>query len=88
MRQMGIQSQPILPARPLQGDIVIHQLPRYGVTAAYLLEKVGRRSHTVYSTYVQALAHAERQALMTGADVWYTSDDYVFSRLVEYRRPA
>jgi hypothetical protein len=85
---MGIESRAIVPAHPLQGDIVIHQLPRWGVTAAYLLTKVGGRSHTVYSTYVQALAHAERRALMTGADVWYTSDDYVFSRLAQSRRPA
>lgn len=85
---MEIQSRAIVPAHPLKGDIVIHQLPRWGVTAAYLLARVGRRSHTVYSTYVQALAHAERQALMTGADVWYTSDDYVFNRLAQHRQPA
>lgn len=85
---MDSQSRQLASAHPLHGDIVVHQLPRWGVTAAYQVAKVGRRSHTVYSTYVQALAHAERQALMTGADVWYTSDDYVFSRLAQHRRSA
>jgi hypothetical protein len=85
---MEIRSQPFVAAHPLKGDIVIHQLPRWGVTTAYLLARVGRRAHTVYSTYVQALAHAERQALMTGADVWYTSDDHVFNRLSQHRPPV
>jgi hypothetical protein len=85
---MAIPSRALVPAHPLWGDIVIHQLPRRHGLHAYLLSKIGRRSQTVWSTYVDALAHAERQALRASADVWYTSDDDEFSRVAHHRRPA
>ena len=69
--------------RPIPGDLLIHQVSHW---AGVLLVGPDRDDPQLScQTYAAALAHAERLAAHSSADVWLTSNGAFFERLATYR---
>ncbi len=68
---------------PRAGDIVVHR--QVHSPAVYVLSRLDGPLQFFCRTSEDAVAHAARCAHREQIDVWYTTDEQVFERVVRHR---
>jgi hypothetical protein len=75
-----------MPGAPERGDVVIRSTHR--TESVFAVTVWGTATHaTTCATYDDALRLANRTAVATRTDVWYSDDGVSFHLVVTYRHP-